>query len=109
MEEFKGTKKVYAVEYAGTIFMNEGPHYEDENVLDMSRVGDEVAWANAKLYESAPDLLEALQESNKDLIVLHGNICQELKKGNSQWEGVDEIIYKRIEQNKQAIAKALWQ
>lgn len=61
MEEFKGTKKVYAVEYAGTIFMNVEPYYEAFNALDAEHVGEETAWANAKLYEAAPDLLEALQ------------------------------------------------
>ena len=61
---------------------------------------------NTELLERYNEAIEVLQEVNKDLIVLHGNIYQELKKGNSQWEGVDEIIFKRIEANKQTISKA---
>lgn len=60
MKEFKGTKKVYPVEYAGYIYMNDKPFYEGDNVLDLDAFGEEVAWANAKLYEAAPELLEAL-------------------------------------------------
>lgn len=61
---------------------------------------------NSELLERYNEAIEVLEEVNKDLIVLHGNIYQELKKGNSQWEGVDEIIFKRIEANKQTISKA---
>lgn len=60
----------------------------------------------SELLERYNEAIEALKEANKDLIVLHGNIYQELKKGNSQWDGVDEIIFKRIESNKQTISKS---
>ena len=68
---------------------------------------EEEAEKYANIIASAPKILEALQEANKDLIILHGNIHNEIKAGRTQWEGVEEIIYKRIESNKSAISSAL--
>lgn len=79
-----------SVEYYGGALICESVKDKDINIISAS-----------------PELLEALQESNKDLIILHGHIYSEIKKGNTQWEGVDEIIYSRIEKNKKVIKKAL--
>lgn len=66
--EFKGTKgQIYAVEYAGIIFMQDTEFYEDQeqcNVLNMDYVSKEVAEANGKLFECAKELLERLVELN---------------------------------------------
>ena len=104
--EFKGTQGIWKQTRGGHIISGKNIVCQlfDKKELDFNDY--ETNNANAKLIASAPELLEALKESNKDLIVLHGNIYQELKKGNTQWEGVDEILYQRIESNKQAIKKA---
>lgn len=60
--EFKGSKKIHAVEYAGVIRLNNKPHYEGLDLLNFEDVGEEVAKANAKLYEASYDLLEALHD-----------------------------------------------
>lgn len=98
MKEFKGTKEVFAVEYAGTIFMNEAPYYESYNVLDMEHVGEEVALANAKLYEAAPDLLEALELVTEQL-----TIFSDMDVTNK------EAVKYSLKKSKQAINKALGQ
>lgn len=58
---FKGSKEIYAVEYAGFIRMNDSPYYEGKDCLDVEEVGEDVARANASLFEAAPELLKALQ------------------------------------------------
>lgn len=54
---------MYAVEYAGFINLNDEPFYEGKNCLDFEDVGENVAKANAKLIESAPELLCVLQDT----------------------------------------------
>lgn len=64
MKEFKGTKEMYAVEFAGFFYINDEPYYEGRNVLDFDEeegVSEDKARANAKLISAAPDLLSALQ------------------------------------------------
>ena len=53
----------YYVDYAGSFVIQDGPYYEDPNILcydDEFGIGDsEKAEANAKLAAAAPDLLKA--------------------------------------------------
>lgn len=68
MSKFKGTKgKIHAVEYAGFINMQDGEFYGDKNILDYEHVGEEVAIANGKLFECAPEMLEELKQAVKVL------------------------------------------
>lgn len=57
MKEFKGSREIHAVEYAGFIRLNDEPYYEGIDLLDFEEVGEEVARANAKLYVASYDLL----------------------------------------------------
>lgn len=62
MKEFKGSNIIFPVEYAGLIEMQEKPVYGDSNVLDFECVGEETAKANAHLFATSPELLEAAQK-----------------------------------------------
>lgn len=61
--------------------------------------------ANARLMAAAPDLLEALEETRKDLVVLRGNIT-DAAKSCSMWEGMPELIDAWIRRNDEAITRA---
>jgi hypothetical protein len=47
-----------------------------------------------------------LREAEKDLVVLAVNVRAELSKGQAQWEGVPEIIDRRVAAIRAALAKA---
>lgn len=64
---------------------------------------DSILSEGEKYKKQRNELLEALKESNKDLNVHHGNVYSELKRGNTRFEKVDEIIYNRIEANRKLI------
>ena len=66
----------------------------------------EEAEANAKLIAAAPELLKALQETDKDLCVLWGQML-DLEKTNPIAEGLSNLIQNWRDRNKQAINKAL--
>lgn len=64
----------FMADFAGMIAIQDGPYYEDNDLLDYSEheevenpISFEVAEANGKLMVTSPDLLEALDESNKML------------------------------------------
>lgn len=59
----------------------------------------------ARLIAATPDLLGALEETRKDLVVLRGNIT-DAAKSCSRWDGVPELIDAWIRRNDAAIAKA---
>jgi len=62
MKDFKGTKdNLYAVEYAGTIIIQNEDKYGNYSVLEYDNVGKEVADANARLMIIASKLLDASQ------------------------------------------------
>lgn len=74
MKEFKGTKKpLHPVDYAGRISIQDGPYYEDRDVLLYAETwqGDAVskseAEANARLFCAAPELLFSLQNLIKGI------------------------------------------
>jgi hypothetical protein len=62
--------------------------------------------ANAQLIATAPELLEALIETEKDLCVLWGQML-DIEKTNIRAEGLSNLIDKWRLRNKQAINKAL--
>lgn len=75
MKEFKGTKgEWYTVEYAGMMSIQNGPSYEDDNILDIDIVCKEQFYANAKLIAAAPELLQ--------LAIDTLNLCSMLKMPN---------------------------
>jgi hypothetical protein len=54
----------YPVEYADSFIIQDGPYYEDDNVLSydaFSSIKEDTAKANAKLAAAAPELLVALE------------------------------------------------
>lgn len=102
--EFKGTKGEWIINRNNVPDL---PEVEFEIEGDNMQVALSFDYNDAKLIAAAPELLKELKESNTDLIIIHGHILSELKNGNTQWEGVDEIIYQRIEENKKIINKAL--
>jgi hypothetical protein len=73
--------------------------YPSVNVLGEMR-------ANAKLIAASKDLLEALQETEKDLCVLWGQV-KHLEESNPIAEGISDLIQDWRDRNKKAINKAL--
>lgn len=58
--EFKGTQgKWHAVEYSGTIAIQDAPFYGEKDLLDADNVGYETMTANGYLAAAAPQLLQA--------------------------------------------------
>lgn len=75
--------------------------------------GEPIAYAfdadEARLFASAPDLLEALIEARLTLSLTRTNIMVEMKKSEGaayRWEGVPELLANRIAQCDAAIARA---
>ena len=71
--------------------------------------GLEDAERHARLFAAAPDLLEALTEARLTLSLTRTNIMVEMKKSEGaayRWEGVPELLVKRIAQCDAAIARA---
>ncbi len=62
--------------------------------------------ANAVLISAAPALLDALEETDKDLCVLESTMRQ-IEQRDQLAEGMTALVMKWRERNKQAIKKAL--
>ena len=62
--------------------------------------------ANAHLIAAAPELLDALIETDKDLCVLEGNMAQ-IEKSDPRADGMTTLVSEWRERNKKAINKAL--
>lgn len=62
--------------------------------------------ANAQLIAAAPELLDALIETDKDLCVLEGNMAQ-IEKSDPRADGMTTLVSEWRERNKKAINKAL--
>ena len=62
--------------------------------------------ANAKLIAAAPELLDALLETDKDLCILWAQML-ELEETNPRAEGLSDLIKSWRDRNKKAINKAL--
>lgn len=71
------------------------------------RTSAEELAANTRLIAAAPQLLEALEEAEKDLAACSISIHRDLvHRGNTMWEGVPEILDARIKHIRAAIAAA---
>ena len=69
-----------------------------ELILGLFGVGGEVA--------AAPDLLEALIETDKDLCVLESNMAQ-IEKSDPRADGMTTLVSEWRKRNKKAINKAI--
>lgn len=107
--EFKGTPAPWEItaEHLDTRLQINHGHIDlwfGDAVAD--QVTREQVEANAHLIASAPELLEALIETEKDLCVLWGQMI-DIAKTNHLAEGMPDLIEKWRGRNKQAINKAL--
>ena len=72
--------------------------WDDYDCVDQLR-------ANAKLIAAAPNMLDALLETDKDLCVLESTMSQ-IESTDPRAEGMTELVKKWRERNKLAINKA---
>ena len=109
VEEFKGTKGMWDVLFV------EFNNYDilcvakEDTVISQQTFGGkatEEMKANAHLIAAAPDLLDALIETDKDLCVLEGNIAQ-IEKSDPRAEGMTTLVSEWRKRNRKAINKAL--
>ena len=108
-EEFKGTKGIWEV-----LFIE----FENYNILCVGREDTVISQqtfggkateemkANAQLIAAAPELLDALIETDKDLCVLEGNMAQ-IEKSDPRADGMTTLVSEWRKRNKKAINKAL--
>ena len=123
MKEFRGTKGEWKIDpYNKTIVIADIEHNAsvaecvtpdvDLNhlayVLDGTHWGEneEIAKANAQLIAAAPELLDALIETDKDLCVLEDNMAQ-IEKSDPRADGMTTLVSEWRKRNKKAINKAL--
>lgn len=123
MKEFKGTKGEWRVyEYDDTVVVSDiehngmvtEVHTPDKHCNHLAYCHDgthwgediEVAKANAQLIAAAPELLDALIETDKDLCVLEGNMAQ-IEKSDPRADGMTTLVSEWRKRNKKAINKAL--
>ena len=71
----------------------------DSHILDMDM---DVVNANTKLIAAAPNMLDALLETDKDLCVLESTMSQ-IESTDPRAEGMTELVKKWRERNKLAI------
>jgi len=85
MKDLKITKeKVYAVEYAGFIFIQVGKKYGDRNLLDFEQVGEEQATANAALFLDAISIANETGKMPQELLNERNELLEALKELHSQ-------------------------
>jgi len=65
----------------------------------------EVSDEDARLIAAAPELLEALMETDKDLTVLLNNIY-DAEQRDPKWAGMHQVVSAWRDRNRAAIAKA---
>lgn len=68
-------------------------------------VGEDETKANVKLISAAPNMLDALLETDKDLCVLESTMAQ-IESTDPRAEGMTELVRKWRERNQLAIKKA---
>ena len=73
--------------------------------IDDEAIHMDVVQANAKLIAAAPNMLDALLETDKDLCVLESTMAQ-IEANYPRAEGMTELVKKWRERNKLAINKA---
>ena len=85
---------------------NSGLFIESENgVIAAISLSAQENINNAKLIAAAPDMLDALLETDKDLCVLESTMSQ-IESTDPRAEGMTELVKKWRERNKLAINKA---
>ena len=71
-------------------------------------IADTGGKTHSQLIAAAPELLEALQETVKDLVAYQVN-ARHAAKINNRWEGCADAVQPSIDAARSAIAKALGQ
>lgn len=61
--------------------------------------------ANALLISKAPEMLQELQETLKDLLCIQGSIYDS-SRIDARWEGAYDVIQKQIDRKKELIKQA---
>ena len=85
---------------------NSGAFIESENgVIAAVSLSTQENINNAKLIAAAPNMLDALLETDKDLCVLESTMSQ-IESTDPRAEGMAELVKKWRERNKLAINKA---
>lgn len=108
-EEFKGTNGIWEVifiEFENYVLLCVG---KENTVISQQTFGGkatEEMKANAQLIAAAPDLLDALIETDKDLCVLEGNMAQ-IEKSDLRADGMTTLVSEWRKRNRKAINKAL--
>ena len=101
MSKFKGTPGKWVVGQNGEILSDAG--YIVCNI-DLVHGND----YDLDAFAAVPDLLEALQETVKDLVAYQVNALHAAKT-NNRWEGCAEAVQPSIDAANAAIAKAMGQ
>lgn len=94
--EFKGKQR--AEEYASK--KSSSPVFKENHIKDY------LSGYNQALKDSkAPEMLQELQETLKDLLCIQGSIYDS-SRIDARWEGAYDIIQKQIDRKKQLIKQA---
>ena len=101
---------VYRKEYRIVSNLHPNSHnvehsFEGAHIAEIAARSEE-SLANAQLIAAAPELLDALIETDKDLCVLEGNMAQ-IEKIDPRADGMTTLVSEWRKRNKKAINKAL--
>lgn len=101
---------VYREEYRIVSNLHPNSHeiehsFEGAHIAEIAARSEE-SLANAHLIAAAPELLDALIETDKDLCVLEGNMVQ-IEKSDPRADGMTTLVSEWRKRNKKAINKAL--
>lgn len=108
MSEFIGTPGPWHVSFHGSDNCWVVDANKDFSVAKVMKYQNDGAAqkANFNLISAAPELLEALQETVKDLVACQIN-ARHAAKINYRWEGCAEAVQPSIDRAREAINKAL--
>lgn len=105
MSEFSGTPGPWQIDKYGRVIDIRGMTITARGIAN-PMVADPESVANSKLFSASPELLEALQETVKDLVAYQIN-ARHAAKINDRWEGCAEAVQPSIDRAREAINKAL--